>query len=216
MQAVSKSKKASKKTSSTERSRRTFYVFTGLTSALTLTGALLVAISPQPLRPDGSTALAAVEGPDPLAAVYDTPSPVAIGRWKYIYVHHSRSSSGSAASIARTSPAGTTDHFVITNGDGAPDGEVQITPLWSNQQSATSPTGTGSIDPACISICVVGDFDHTLPTTTQQHRLTQLINSLQGQLRLPTRSLIMLDQPSTPASVGRHFPTADFRSQLLH
>ena len=215
MSVVSKSKKTVTKTApKSQQSRRTFYVFTGLTGALTLTGALLVAISPQPLRPDGSTALAAVEGADPLAAVYSTPTPVSIGRWKYIYVHHSRTPSGSAATLAQ-SPVGTADHFVITNGNGGRDGEVQITPLWADQKPAVSPTGTGTIDPDCISICLVGDFDQSLPTAAQQHRLTQLIDSLQGQLRLASHCVIMLEQPTTPASVGRHFPTADFRSQIL-
>lgn len=212
------SKKAAKKSSPSKaaaKSRRTFYVFTGLTGALTLTGALLVALSPQPLRPDGSTALAAFEGPDPLAAVYTTPTPVSIGRWKYIYVHHSRTTVGSAATLAR-SANGTTDHFVITNGNGGADGDVQITSLWSKQESAASPTGAGSIDPACISVCLVGDFDRALPTAGQQHRLAQLINSLQAQLRLSTHCVIMLDQPGSPAAVGRHFPTSDFSSQILH
>ena len=209
------SKKTSKKASK-QQSRRTFYVFTGLTSALTLTGALLVMISPQPLRPDAPTSLAAVEGSDdPLAAVYTPKTPISLGRWKYIYVHHSRSASGSAASLAHT-PAGLTDHFVIGNGNGTPDGDIQITPLWANQSPAASPTGTGSIDPNCISICLVGDFDQALPTTSQHHRLTQLVNSLQTQLRLPAHCVIMLDQPGTPASVGHHFPTSDFRSQMLH
>jgi hypothetical protein len=208
------SKKTAAKKASKNGSRRSFYVFTALTGALTMTGALLVALSPQPLRPDSATSLSAVEGADPMGAVYATKAPIALGRWKYIYVHHSRSAFGSAAQEAM-SPVGTTDHFVITNGNGAGDGEVQITPLWAGQQSGGSPTGTGTIDPACISICVVGDFDQSLPTTSQHHRLTQLINSLQGQLRLPTHCVIMLDQPGTVASVGRHFPVSDFRSQLL-
>jgi hypothetical protein len=197
---VSKKKPAGKKQSSSiqQKNARKFYVFTALTGALTMTGALLLAISPQPLRPDAS--LSAVEGPDAFASIYSTPSPVTAGRWKYVYVHHSRS---------LTPPAVTTDHFILT------DEGLQPTSLWLNQSPATPPTGNGSIDPTCISICVVGDFDRSLPTPTQQHRLSRLIDSLQSKLRLPTRSVIMLDQPNTPASVGKHFPAADFRSQLL-
>lgn len=203
------SKKSAKKT------RRNFYVFTSLTGALTLTGGLLVMMAPDPLRPDAAATLAAVEGPDPMAAVYGTRVPVAIGRWKYIYVRHSRSASGSAATLARSTPAGLGDHFVIGNGNGCGDGEIQFGPRWTEQAPA-SPVGTGgSIDPSCISICLVGDFDHSAPTPSQLYRLTQLINSLQGQLRMAGRCLILLDQPMSPAGVGRHFPKSDFRGQLL-
>ena len=213
------SKKAKKSSSPSSKQKkqpgRNFYVFTALAGALTMTGALLVALSPQPLRPDGSAAMAAaVEGADSINTVYSTPSQVTPGRWKYVYVHHSRSTVGSAQALA-LSPTGTTDHFVITNGNGGADGDLQLTPLWSDQRPATSPTGSGTIDPACISVCLIGDFDQAAPTPAQHHRLTQLINSLQSQLHLSAHCVIMLDQPATQASVGRHFPTGDFRTQLL-
>ena len=156
----------------------------------------MLAISPQPLRPDASRAAVEV----PVRAILETAGSVTPGRWKYVYVHHSRS---------LPPPATTTDHFILTD-DG-----LQATELWTKQQAAGSPTGSGSVDPGCVSVCVVGDFDRSLPTPTLQRRLARLIDSLQSNLRMSSRCLIMLDQPNSPAGVGRHFPTADFRSQLL-
>ncbi len=177
---------------------RKFYVFTALAGALTVTGAFLAVISPKPLRPE--TAMAASDVPEAYPAITTTSAPVVPGRWKYVYVHHSRS---------LTAPAAVTDHFVLS------DEGLQATALWTNQRQALSPTGNGSVDPACVSVCVVGDFDRSLPTPVQQHRLTRLVDTLQSTLRMPTRCLIMLDQPESVGSVGKHFPTGDFRSYLM-
>jgi len=48
-------------------------------------------------------------------------------RWQTIYIHHSRTSRGDAASLAGGGAEGSGDHFVIGNGDGAMDGELQFT-----------------------------------------------------------------------------------------
>ena len=46
-----------------------------------------------------------------------------------------------------------------------------MTQNWNHQQSiATPPQGASQMDAGCISICVVGDFDRSLPTPTQQPR----------------------------------------------
>ncbi|HZZ44950.1 MAG TPA: N-acetylmuramoyl-L-alanine amidase [Tepidisphaeraceae bacterium] len=193
-------KKATKKQ---EKSRRGFYVFTTLAAALTMTGGLLVAISPQPLRPEGGVSLSAtVEGEiDPLAGVSGT---TLAGRWQYVYVHHSMSA------YAPARGEGATDHFIVDA-----NGRVEKTALWNLQRPASSPTGNGSIDPGCISICVVGDFDQAPPTAGQHHRVVQLIDSLQSQFHMSNHCVIMLDQPGSMGSIGKQFPKADFRSQLL-
>lgn len=189
-------KKTARKSTKPQATRRNFYVFTSLASALTLTGTLLLVLSPQPLRPDMPSTLSAIgTSPDTLTPVNPAP-----GRWQYIYVHQSRSN---------TPPAPTTDHFLIT-----PAG-IQTTALWASQVSALPPTPGSSIDPSCISICLVGDFDSAAPAPAQHHHLAQLINSLQNQLHLPSRCLIMLDQPDSSASIGKLFPVTDFHSQLL-
>jgi N-acetylmuramoyl-L-alanine amidase len=193
-----------------KRSNRKFIVFTCLMGTLTLTSVLLLMLAPAPLTPEVATSLFAVDTSASLDPIFESHSPADQQRWKYIYVHQSRTAEGTAAT------AGQSDHFVIGNGQGSLDGEIQVTQLWSHQESvATPPKGVQQIDPNCISICLIGDFDHTRPTATQQRRLTQLVSALQSHLRIPASQVWLMDQPASPAGIGQLFPTAAFRNQIL-
>ena len=107
------------------------------------------------------------------------------------------------------------DHFVIGNGHGCQDGEIQIGPRWNHQQPAAAPPGVDHIEPTCISICIVGDFDHSMPTPIQFRRLTELVMTLQSQFRIGADKVILLSDTPTPSSVGRYFPVTAFREQIL-
>jgi hypothetical protein len=105
---------------------------------------------------------------------------------------------------------------VIGNGDGAVDGEIQIGQRWDSQQSPGVPAGATSIDPACISICLVGDFDRNKPTATQLRRLTQLVTTLQAKLQIRVSDVSVVNQPKAgTAGIGRYFPAGAFREDLL-
>ena len=147
-------------------------------------------------------------------AIFQTRVNPKAGRWKYIYVHHSGTAMGNALSLSREN-GGVPDHFVIGNGEGAIDGEIQIGPRWSEQNSANPPDGASGIDPKCISICLVGDFAHSVPTATQLRRLAQLVNALQGKFDIPAGQVLLLNQSETEAGMGRYFPVTAFREQLL-
>ena len=71
------------------------------------------------------------------------------------------------------------------------------------------------MDPACISICLVGDFDNTKPTPTQQRRLEQLVGTLQSRLRITAGDVQVYDLAQSPAGIGHSFPIAAFRNQIL-
>ena len=178
------------------------------------TAACLLALAPAPLTPMASSSLFAIEAPQSMDVVFQTDSPVRTARWKYIYVHHSRTVAGNAATLANTTE-GVGDHFVIGNGDGCLDGEIQIGQRWNKQLTAAPPAGAREIDPDCISICLVGDFDRGVPTPIQLHRLEQLTLALQSRLRIPARNVLLMDQLASPAGSGRYFPTSAFREQLL-
>ncbi|HMB96623.1 MAG TPA: N-acetylmuramoyl-L-alanine amidase, partial [Tepidisphaeraceae bacterium] len=158
--------------------------------------------------------LFAFDTPESMDAVFQTKISAKTGRWKYIYVHHSNTAGGNALSLSREA-GGLSDHFVIGNGDGAIDGEIQIGQRWNQQESANPPRGARGIDPNCISICLVGDLDHTVPTATQLHRLTQLVNALQGRFDIPAGQVLLLNQGNSEAGMGRYFPATAFREQLL-
>lgn len=192
---------------------RRVLVFTSLVGVLTLTSALLLAIAPAPLNPEASSTLLAIDTPDALEVVFKTQQDLKPGRWKYIYIHHSRTVAGNA--MNNEPGVGQGDHFVIGNGQGAPDGQIQVCQRWEQQTSAAPPVGATEIDPSSISICLVGDFDRSVPTPMQLKRLTSLIQALQGRLNLRSQDVLLLNQPNSAVGMGRYFPTTAFREDLL-
>ncbi len=196
-------------------SQRKFVVFSSLIGVLTVTSALLLAFAPAPLTPDAASSLFAIDTPPTLDAIFETKSPTFPGRWKYLYIRHTRTTGGDAMTLG-ASTNGLGDHFLIGNGDGCMDGEIQITQRWNQQISALPPLPGSHVDPACISICLVGDFDRSVPTPTQLRRLAQLAGTLQGRLGISAENVVLIDQqPNSPGAVGKHFPTGAFRAQLL-
>ena len=186
-----------------------------LLAALGLTAGLLAWASPSPLVPDAAGRLFAADEtpttPDgPFAAIFQTARPVAAGRWTAIYVHQSKTSRGDAATLAEAAAAwgvaGPPDHFVVGNGLGAGDGEVQFTPRWDEQRPAAPPAAGATIDPACISICLVGDFDRARPTDAQLQRLSALLSALSRRLDVPPERIHVVRDSATAAGVGSHFP----------
>jgi hypothetical protein len=200
-----------------KRAQRKLLVFSALLGVLSVTSALLLALAPAPVAPDAATSLFAVDAPASLNVIFDTKTPVAPRRWKYIFIHHSQTATGNAVTLAQSS-AGVGDHFVIGNGDGAVDGEIQLTQRWNQQQNALPPTGAAfspSHTSACISICLVGDFDQTVPTPTQLRRVGQLVGALRDQLQIDARDVLLIDQPRSAAGIGKYFPKGAFRQQLI-
>ena len=204
----------SRKASST--ARRRFTVLVSLIGVLTFTSALLLALAPAPLNPQASSSLFAIDAPQSLDVLFDSPNvPVQAGRWHYIYLHHSQSVSGNAQILAEQG-SGLCDHFVIGNGDGCGDGEVQVGQRWTQQlEPGKAPGANWMLRSDCISICLIGDFNQTRPTPTQQRRLIQLVSTLQGRLQIP-RSRVLFDvKTAGPVGVGGYFPERDVYSQIL-
>src|SRR6202034_2169031 len=165
------------------RSNRKIVVLTSLVAMLSAASALLLFLAPPPLAADGFSSLSAPDRGPFLDEIFKTAVAPKVERWKYVYIHHSETAGGDARTLARPS-TGLCDHFVVGNGDGCLDGEIQIGPRWNGQQAAAAPRGVDSIQPDCISICVVGDFDHAMPTPTQIRRLSQLVTTLQTQFHI--------------------------------
>ena len=197
------------------KSHRKVLVFSTLLGVLSLTSALLMALAPAPIAPDAASSLFAVsDSPASFDAVFETRAALTPGKWKYVFIHHSHSAGGNAITLGESS-GGVGDHFVIGNGDGCEDGEIQISQRWNQQVSALPPTGANKINSDCISICRVGDFDSTVPTPTQLRRLGQLVGVLQDRLHIEPANVLLIDQPRSAAGIGRYFPKSAFRGQLL-
>ena len=190
-----------------------------LLAVLSLTTVLLNAMVRSPMQPDAADTLFAYGGSsDSIDSIFNISGKMQPGRWQYIYIHHSKTASGNALQLSNGS-AGLADHFIIGNGEGLADGELQISQRWNHQQSAQNPTGSVPLQPTYISICLVGDFDLNPPTSMQWGRLGQLVKALQQRANVPNNRVQMINdsvnnRPSSPAGIGRYFPIEAFHDQL--
>ncbi len=193
--------------------RRGFVVFGSLVGVLGLTTVLLRAMQGTPLTADAASSLVSNEAGRSLLAIFNTRVSTPSNRWNAIFIHHTRTANGNTEALAQAGMGG--DHFVIGNGDGAIDGEIQFTSLWDQQQPAHPASGQASVEPTCISISLVGDFDRGAPTASQLRRAEQLVQTLQERLHISGQQVWLYDFPGSPAGVGRYFPISAFRGQLL-
>ena len=147
-----------------------------------------------PTKPDGRLPRSLAQR---VAGLTQIPPGVARRRWRYIVIHHSATSSGSARSIndyhlhARGWSNGLGYHFVIGNGSRSPDGAIEVGPRWAKQQTgAHANSKNNRMNTIGIGICLVGNFNETHPTDAQMRALVELVRRLQHRYSIPTRRVI--------------------------
>ena len=128
--------------------------------------------------------------------VHPAPGP---GRrqWRYIVIHHSATAGGNAAQfdVHHRTELGMDElgyHFVITNGRGGPDGAVQVGPRWRKQKHGAHCGGTpnNEYNEHGIGICLVGNFDQSRPTLSQQAALDSLVHHLTETYGIPAANVV--------------------------
>lgn len=140
--------------------------------------------------------------------------------WRHIVIHHSASPTGSAASFDKAHRERGWDglgyHFVIGNGTGSADGEVEVGYRWSRQTQGAH-AGNAEYNQAGIGICLVGDFQHGgRPSARQMSNLRRLVRFLQAKTGVPTSEVIghgNVPGKSTECP-GQYLDLAAFRSSL--
>lgn len=131
--------------------------------------------------------------------------------WKHIVIHHSASASGSAAEFDRFHREkrgwenGLGYHFVIGNGNGTRDGEIEIGNRWVNQ-IAGAHAGVEEYNHYGIGICLVGNFNQSSPTAAQMASLSVLVEYLQNRCHIPSENVIMHRHCRQTDCPGRNFP----------
>ena len=220
-------------------SRRTRMVWAGFAVAATLTSSLLV--------------LGDADGPKPLAMV-----PMVVGtknssilpreakldhqRWTSIVIHHSSTPAGDAASVARLQGAadasGIGYHFIIGNGQGIPDGYIEVARRWNRQEPgahvASIPKNSSSrlssavtlvsnqhapsadeLNRHAVGICLIGNGDRRPFTANQMSELALLVRRLQKELNIPADQVYLHSDVAGVSSPGRFFSAAEFEAQLI-
>jgi len=106
-------------------------------------------------------------------------------KWTAIVIHHSGTDNGNAAIFDRWHREGNYwdgvgYDFVIGNGTDSGDGQVEVTFRWREQRTgAHCKTPDNWANENAVGICLVGNFNHTVPTARQMQSLLKLISFLQ-------------------------------------
>ena len=104
-------------------------------------------------------------------------------RWKHIVVHHSADSNNSIRGMehyhrrVRRMENGLAYHFVIGNGVKTTDGKIYVGDRWKRQIRGGH-LASSALNEVAIGICLVGNFEKTLPTAKQRTSLKALVSHL--------------------------------------
>ncbi len=145
--------------------------------------------------------------------------------WKAIVIHHSATDTGNVASIddyhRRTNGwDGIGYDFLIGNGSGAVNGEIDPTFRWTGQKTGAHCKTDESnwANESAIGICLVGNFDHSRPSSKQMASLMKLVRYLSERYNIPASRIY--GHNTTPGHItttscpGRNFPLSYVKTHL--
>jgi len=112
--------------------------------------------------------------------------------WRYVILHHSASAAGSYSQIDAEHRKvlgydGCGYHFVIGNGTGSGDGQIEVAQRWINQKHGVHCRNAknADIDEYSIGICFIGDLDKEPPTPRQLAAAKVLLAYLSARYEIP-------------------------------
>ncbi len=155
----------------------------------------------------------------------EAPAPLSIPRvpitrkWKYIVIHHSASYSGNADSfdyvhrVKRGWEGGLGYHFVIGNGHGSGDGQIEVGHRWL-YQSHGAHAGQFEYNQYGIGICLVGNLDEDYPSRKQLLSLVNLVRELQHICNISAENVILHRHVRKTDCPGKYFPYYEVLAQL--
>jgi N-acetyl-anhydromuramyl-L-alanine amidase AmpD len=102
-------------------------------------------------------------------------------------------------------------HFVIGNGQGSPDGHVEVGNRWTGQIQGGHVKSL-ALNEVSIGICLVGNFEKTVPTEKQLAATEDLVRYLSERAVPGELDLCLHRDLEATLCPGRLFPAARFRS----
>jgi hypothetical protein len=113
-------------------------------------------------------------------------------RWKAVVIHHSATEVGSVESIDNYHKNhngwdGIGYDFVIGNGSGCQNGQVESTFRWAQQRTGAHCKTDSSnwANEKAIGICLIGNFNKTKPSSRQLSSLLKLVQFLSERYDIP-------------------------------
>ena len=147
-------------------------------------------------------------------------------RWNSIVIHHTASPTGSLREIDRWHRDKGWDccgyHFVIGNGTGSGDGEIEVGPRWRAQSpgahtrlcgAPSSPIGNYYNEHG-IGIVMVGNFDQRRPSDRQMASLARLVAYLSSSCGIPRERIYLHGDLKSTDCPGHNFSRVDLGGRL--
>lgn len=135
--------------------------------------------------------------------------------WTAIVLHHTAASHGSVESIheahlKRKDKSGNPwmgigYHFVIGNGNGMGDGEIQPTFRWREQIHGAH-AGIREYNQSGIGITLIGNFEKEPPTDAQLGAVKNLVAQLKRKYHIPDDRIVGHGKLKATACPGKLFP----------
>jgi hypothetical protein len=166
-------------------------VFAALLVSMTVGTMVLMALGGSPPLA-GAFCLSSYYHLDPIEKVIAARAVRSANRWSRIEVYYSGTKTGNIEQLALlsglTSPEDINCHFVICNGLGAADGQIQPTEKWQRQWLII-PDRAGDYSGQTIRICIISDGKTTLPTDFQIKRGEALVEELRRKFNIQLESI---------------------------
>jgi hypothetical protein len=164
--------------------------------------------------------MVAAAGPSSIEGIFKTRRDIPQQRWQAIVIHHSGTVVGNPGTIDAQHKSlgldGLGFHFVIGNGSGYGDGDIEVGYRWLDQLPGAHVGGEHAewFNRNAIGICLVGDGRRRPFTEQQTRRLVQIVSALAERLEIPADRIYLHSDLAPTDSPGRLFPEAAFREQL--
>lgn len=147
---------------------RTAKVLVALMASMTVGGVVLMTLdNHEPAR--GAYSLASYLRLDSVEEVTLHSMKAQKAAWDGIEIFYSHTNQGDLAQLRGQGLTGF--HFLVCNGNGAEDGQIEYTQNWANQNYIAGSDGV-------IRICVIADRKSSPATGSQLKRISALIESL--------------------------------------
>ncbi len=136
--------------------------------------------------------------------------------WKYIVLHQSASASGNYDQIDREHRKilgydGCGYHFVIGNGSGSNDGQIEVSQRWNSQKQGAHCRNARNhdADEYGIGIVLVGNFDQQPPTPRQIAATQALVAYLSQRYKIAAAGIRTHAHLAATPTVcpGKYFPS---------
>jgi hypothetical protein len=147
---------------------------------------------------------------------------VSVRPWRAIVIHHAAVRSGSAGTIHQAHLANGWDglgyHFVIGNGTGSGDGEIEVGYRWRDQikgaHTRARPGDDNRWNLSSIGICLMGDFTQTSPSQRQMDALVRLVRALMAEYSIAAENVVPHHFVHATECPGPCFPWGEFMSRI--